>query len=206
MRLVPESLSAVCARFVGPHGPLFRIVWSEDRMEYRFGEQKRRYGDGRNRWILERWLRPEEYTELSPEQWAMEMEEALGPYPRNGEWEQCFVFEARIDPEGDGKVEMQGFEPPADLLEKIIQAIEAGKLRYTPNERKQAIVEKLDAMRKDNSRRFDALWNDSKPAIHAEMPEHIELIDSFPQKHRISTLDLPKYLPRKHGFKQLRGE
>ena len=81
----PEFLMKFGTNVYGEN--LFRIVWSEDRLTTSYGKEVRKYGSGMDCFILEKWV--------SPEKWGSEIvhdEEALGPFPRRGEYEHCYSF------------------------------------------------------------------------------------------------------------------
>lgn len=197
---LPEWVPSLLLRVGGtnPYNqPNYRIVWSEDRLEWFFDQQHRKYGNGRDRWILEKWMSPENYNR---EEWEAAVEPVtnlsiLGPYPENGEYEHCYTFEIAVNP-GEDAV----FMPlSAAIVEVLIRAIEAGKLNHTQWERKVAIQKRMDDAKREQSRIFDDLWRDAAPAPGAKIPEHIQQMDSFSTK---TTADLRKDLPVR-GFKQL---
>lgn len=190
---LPAWVEPLCERYgMNPMGkPMYRIIWSEDRLSWQFGEQKKQYGEGRDRWILEKW-HPES---ISESEWDAAYKEALGEYPRQGNYEHCWTFEIRVN-EGE---EMQYMPLREDIVTLIIRAIEAGKMRHTEAERKAALQEREDAVEKARRQMFDDLWDDSAPAPGAKIPEHIQMLDSFGAK---TTADLPRVLPQR-GFKQI---
>ena len=89
-----------------------------------------------DRWHIERWLPPEAYG--SPREWYAQTLEcangrnipALGPYPERGDYEHCFTLES---PRG-GFVQLT---PTA--AEYIARAIETGRSRFSPSERRSAL-------------------------------------------------------------------
>jgi len=44
---------------------IYRVVWSEDRLAIEYGKEIRKYGDGKERWILEKWMPPEMYDKAA---------------------------------------------------------------------------------------------------------------------------------------------
>ena len=198
---LPAWVNPLLERIGGknPYGqPNYRIVWSEDRMEWRFDEHKRKYGDGRDRWVLEKWVAPQEYG--SRQEWEACVEPVtylpiLGPYPENGDYEHCFTFEVTVNPG-----EEPTFMPLAEgVVEVLLKAIEAGKLNHTAWERKAAIQQRMDDAKAEQKRIFDDLWRDAAPAPGAKIPDHILQMDST---HAKTTADLSPNLPSR-GFKQL---
>jgi len=198
---LPDWVQPLLLRIGGsnPYGqPNYRIIWSEDRMEFRYDEQKRKYGDGRDRWILEKWVAPQEYG--SREDWEACIEPVthlpiLGPYPENGDYEHSFTFEITVNPG-----EEPAFMPLAEnIVEVLVKAIEAGKLNHTAWARKAAIQKRLDDAKAEQQRLFNDLWDDARPAPGAKIPDHILQMDSFNSK---TTADLDPSLPAR-GFKQL---
>jgi len=120
-----------------------------------------------DRWHLERWLPPELYG--PPERWyaqTAEREEgsaaagvpALGPFPREGEYEHCFTLEG---PRGE-------FLPlSVSVVEWLVRAIEYS--RAIPAARKRrALAEREEKQ----DREFEAwawdLLDDAVPALHGQ--------------------------------------
>ena len=200
---LPEWVEPLLLRIGGanPHGkPNYRLLWSEDRVEWRFDEQKRKYGDGRDRWVLEKWVPPSEYHRA---EWEAMIEPVthlpiLGPFPENGEYEHCYTFEIAVNP-GEDPVFMPLSE---NVVEVLVRAIEAGKLKHTDWERKAAIQKRMDDAKEEQKRIFNDMWDDAAPAPGAKIPEHIEMMDSFNSK---TTADIPVQGLPKRGFKQLGG-
>ena len=190
----PDWVDELCRRYQAESGcPLYRVVWSEDRMEWFFGEQRPRYGKGRDRWILEKWMPVKE----SREEWARDFEDASGPYPENGEYEYCHAFEIRVNADE----EPQFMPLRRDIVELLITAFEANKMRHSDAERRAALEKRQEDIKRERKRRYDDLWDDSAPAPGAKIPEHIQMMDSFSAK---TTASLPAGLPT-HGFKQIGG-
>lgn len=191
---LPEWVAPLLERVGGrnPHGqPNYRIIWSEDALEYFFGEQVRRYGTGRDRWILEKWM-PVEETEAT---WHAEYEQALGPYPRQGGYQHSWTFEIVVN-----QGEEPSFMPLSEsIVELVVRAIEMGKMKHTDAERKAALELREEKIRAEKKRIFDDMWQDAAPAPGAKIPEHIQMMDSFGGK---TTADLRGDLPTR-GFKQL---
>lgn len=116
---------------LNPYGqPLYRIVFAPSRrnlvggvdgQEYRWVPTYRLLGDV---WVMERWVDPFEFSQMSREQWDREMV-ILGPYPDRGEYTHAHTFETGT--------------PDDASLEKLVMWIEEG--------RKRPYVEKLLAIK-----------------------------------------------------------
>jgi hypothetical protein len=195
-----NPVNGALKKIFGSHlygGPKYRVVWSEDRHEITYGQKRKKYGEGKNRWILETYCPPDKYG--SRETWESARDEetnelVLGPFPSEGDYEHSFTFE----------VDGQGFNPPEDLAILVCRCIEAGKMS-TQTQRWAAIKEAQEKAERERKRKFDDIWDDSKPAVHAKIPDHIAMLDSIPQKSSISMDDLHQWkrdLPRK-GFSQI---
>jgi hypothetical protein len=146
----------------------YRVVWSSTRLETIGGEwddyseggiwlrtvvETRRvpkYWTHPDRWIVEKWLAPEEYG--SPESWRRHTTEfigaqavaQLGPYPDRGDYELAFVVE---DQDGD-------YVPLTEaIVEGIIGCIEASR-SFSSSQRKAALLrreeKKQEAIEKEN--------------------------------------------------------
>lgn len=100
---------------LGRHGktpsgePLFRVVWSDSRRQSEEFNGKM-YHDQPfypltvGKWILEKWLNPEQYTRMTPHQYADFEATALNgkahlPYPEDGEYECIEIFDGTVDEE-----------------------------------------------------------------------------------------------------------
>ncbi len=102
---------------VNPFGrPMYRLVWSDSRLNWAVGEHhdydehgeilravlERRmvpkYPQIKERWILESWKpaaaygTEEQWVETNPSLERGEFVSTCGPYPREGDYEICFVF------------------------------------------------------------------------------------------------------------------
>ncbi len=115
-------------------GALYRIVFAPSRRylvcgEWPDGSNKASYARkypqlcahrengtevGIDHWIMERWLPAEEYAKCSKEYWDRELL-ILGPWPAQGEYELCHVFEA--------------CGPSDAALDVLVAAIEEGRRR-----------------------------------------------------------------------------
>lgn len=172
--------------------PDYRIVWSETRTEWLCGKLIRKYGTGRDRFILEKHCSAESYG--SQEEWESAIDEngvlILGPFPRSGDWEHCYTFEAGG----------QFVRPTEELVRLLCVAINRG-LMHTRSERWAAIKEAKDKRERDRKQEFDDIWDDSRPAPGAKLPDHIERMDSF-DVTRKTTADIPLALPQQ-GFGQV---
>lgn len=177
--------------------PNYRLVWSESRLEIRYGQRVKKYGSGRDRWILEKWCPPEMYG--SEDLWGFETKDResgeliLGPFPRQGEYEHSYTFDQ------DGIY----IEPTEDLVLLICRAIEQGKM-YTRSEKWAALIAAKEKVKQQEAQMFEDLWNDCKPAPGAKIPEHIQMLDSITKKNT-AIQQMPANLP-KRGMKILNEE
>lgn len=177
--------------------PNYRLVWSESRFEIRYGQKVKKYGSGRDRWILEKWCPPEMYGD--PDTWHFETydaefrEMALGPFPNHGEYEHSYTFD-------QGGIYI---EPTEDLVLLICRCIEQGKM-HTRSEKWAALVAAKDKIKQQQAQEFQDLWDDCKPAPGAKIPEHIQMLDSITKKNT-AIQQMPANLP-KRGLKILSQE
>jgi hypothetical protein len=177
--------------------PNFRLVWSESRFEIAYGKQVKKYGVGRDRWILEKWCPPEMYG--NPATWEFDTKDPesgeliLGPFPHQGEYEHSYTFDQ------NGVY----IEPTEELVLLICRCIERGKM-HTRSERWAAIMAAQEQVAKDRKRMFDDMWDDAKPAPGAKIPEHIQMLDSITEKNS-AIQAMPRALPRR-GLKMLNEE
>ncbi len=142
--------------------PNFRIVWSSSRLEIVGGEWEDysesgiwirtvvetrsvpKYWTHPDRWIVERWMPPEEYG--SPESWRRQTTEyirgqmvaQLGPYPDRGDYELAFVLE-----DHNGKF-VQLTEP---IVEGIVGCIEISR-NFSAAEKKAALLRREENKQK----------------------------------------------------------
>lgn len=134
--------------------PLWRVIWSEDRIRFECGDWRRTYGEGRNRWMVEKWCPPSLYGD--PASWDALREpdgaSSLGPFPADGDYEWAYTFEA---PDGEGV--------PLDpgLLELLVQCIERSKL-LTDAQRKVAIDARRAREENERERRFADFFDDAQ--------------------------------------------
>ena len=144
-----------------PYGDnLYRIVFAPSRRHLVCGE----WPDGSNQaqyvkkypavgeqWIMERWLRAEDYAKCTKEFWDREML-ILGPWPERGEYELCHVFEA--------------CSPENASIEKLIQWVELGRQTsfYDTQQWHKSDAEKE---RKDIGNQQDAMIRNWLPAFGA---------------------------------------
>lgn len=131
-------------------GPLYRVIWSESRqymiggrwpdgsVEYRWVP----YYFGRKEWMLEKWLRPEEYggTERMWEGENIDRELAmegyviyrLGPYPSQGWYDHCYSFPS------DGPPNLEAIVPLLEATKNLtFQQIKDGIRLYHERQRKE---------------------------------------------------------------------
>jgi len=161
--------------------PNFRVVWGWSRLTWIGGKWTDRDANGNivreavelrrvpkylphDRWHLERWLPPALYG--PPEHWYARTVEhdngisvpALGPYPREGEYEHCLTLEG---PGGE-------FLPlSAGAIEWLIRAIEFSRA-IPPGTRRRALLEREAKKDTDyESWAYDKL-DDAVPAFHAQ--------------------------------------
>ena len=161
----------------------FRVVWGWSRLTWIGGKWTDRDASGNvirevrelrrvpkylphDRWHLERWLPPELYG--PPERWyerTIEQEEgaaagipALGPFPREGEYEHCFTLEG---PQGE-------FLPlSAGVVEWLARAIEYS--RAIPAARKRrALAEREERDDREYEEWAWELLDDAAPAMHGQ--------------------------------------
>lgn len=180
--------------------PNFRLIWSEDRLEIAYGQQKKRYGESRNRWMLEKWCPPEMYG--SQEEWERTKdldsgEYPLGPFPRRGDYEHSYTFEDETQ---------RPVTPTIGLVELVCRVIEAGKM-HTKSMRWKAIKDAQEKRKRDEKAYFDSLWED------AQGPFGGNAVSGLPGKRTpadvrldMTTKDLKKLnkkIPLKSGFKQI---
>lgn len=144
--------------------PTYRVVWSETRMEWRFGQQEPKY-DYEKCFVLERYCGPEVYANQVGGKEAWE-EGVHGPFPNLGDYEEVYRFS-----QNDGLDSRLPLNP--STLELYARLIERGRTS-TRTMRWRAIREREEKKKRDREVLFDALWNDSKPAPHAKIPEHIQ--------------------------------
>jgi len=159
----------------------FRVVWGWSRLAWIGGRWTDRDAHGNvvreavelrrvpkylphDRWHLERWLPPALYG--SPERWYAHTVEhesgiavpALGPYPREGEYEHCLTLEG---PGGE-------FLPlTAAAVEWLIRAIEYSRA-IPAGARRRALLDREAKKETDyESWAYDRL-DDAVPAFHAQ--------------------------------------
>jgi hypothetical protein len=149
--------------------PNYRVLWSSRRLETIGGEwddyseggiwlrtvietrQVPKYWTHPDRWVVEKWLPPEEYG--SPEGWRQKTTEfvrgqaiaQLGPYPERGEYELAFVVEDNCG----------NYVPLTHaIVEGIVQCIEASR-SFSSVQRKAALFrreeKKREAIQKENA-------------------------------------------------------
>jgi hypothetical protein len=96
-----------------------------------------------NCWHLEMWRPPEEYG--TPESWSKAGEEVIGlqtidtagPFPERGEYELCYPLTH------DGTNRGQPIPLVAEVVESIVRMIIVGRERFTLQQRKAAIEQRL---------------------------------------------------------------
>jgi len=96
-----------------------------------------------NAWHLEMWRPPEEYGR--PQDWRKRGEEVIqgltvdtaGEYPERGEWELCYPLT------DDGTSRGRPLPLAADVVEEIVQMVRVSKERFSFQQRKAAIEQRL---------------------------------------------------------------
>jgi len=165
-------------------GPLYRVVWGYNRLEWiaglftRFDDngnfRKEEYGEFRelkysylgkeriNRWMVERWFAPEEYG--TRETWEFETHEiegfrefaAVGPYPDRGDYELVQVVEDLTE----GLY--VGLDPEiVDFL--IWRCQETREIEDT--KRRQNLQDAQDLAEAKRRRELEEMWDDAAPAF-----------------------------------------
>lgn len=210
-RKCPAFVSQMLRKFGRtPYGePLFRVVWSETRLEQvllytgQYGWQRRYEGDPC--WMLEKWL-PTSYSReqwyelfsvkvsdpVSSELWSKSY---LGPYLEFGDYHPCY------------RLERHGQPMPLTLaiIEYYCRLIEAGK-EATAAQKRMAIRERHERAQREWSNRCDDIFDDAQPAFGVQSimsgygaktsrvkPEDVSLA---------SAEALPSWVPRTPGFSQ----
>jgi hypothetical protein len=161
--------------------PNFRVVWGWSRLTWIGGKWTDRDAHGNvlrevcelrrvpkymphDRWHLERWLPPELYG--PPDRWyALTIERddatsipALGPFPREGEYEHCITLQG---PQGE-------FLPlSADAVEWLVRAIEFSRA-LPPGTRRRALLDREAKKDTDYESWAYAKLDDAVPAFHAQ--------------------------------------
>jgi len=161
--------------------PNFRVVWGWSRLTWIGGKWTDRDPHGNvvrevvelrrvpkylphDRWHLERWLPPALYG--PPERWYAHTVEhengisipALGPYPREGEYEHCLTLEG---PRGE-------FLPlSAAAVEWLVRAIEFSRA-LPPGQRRRALADREAKKDADFESWAYSMLDDAVPAFHAQ--------------------------------------
>lgn len=153
----PPSWAVALLRGFGtnPFGkPNWRVIWSEDRIRFACGEQGRTYGEGRDRWMVERWCPPETYGDRAAWEAMVEPDgrSSLGPFPTEGDYEWAFTFET---PEG------QGVPLDPGLLGLLCACIARGKLA-SDAQRKAAIVARMQNQEREWRERCSAIFDEAQ--------------------------------------------
>jgi len=195
-RKPPSWATALLKQFgTNPHGkPNWRVIWSEDRVRFECGQWRRTYGEGRNRWMVERWCPPDTYG--SREAWETMREPdgsmSLGPFPSEGDYEWSFTFET---PDG------QGCPLDPGLLTLLCRCIEKGRL-MSDAQRKAAIRARLDREQREWEERAGAIFDE------AQGPFGGNAVSGIPSKRRPDDIIIrprPEIVHRfgSHGPQQL---
>jgi hypothetical protein len=155
--------------------PLYRMVWSDSRLWYLGGKWCQKYTNlVIPMWVIEAWCPPERYGD--PIEWA---KNDLGPFPTKGDYE--FAQASPSDVLADIS---------DDQAQKAIAAIELSAALTIPQKMSLYKAEQ-EKKEKEKERILGDIVHDSKPAIHAKMPDHIERMDSFKQRHEGKQPDQP---------------
>jgi hypothetical protein len=181
----PQEIAERLARVGGLNRfgrPNFRVVWGWSRLTWIGGKwTDRDSATGgiirevvelrrvpkylpHDRWHLERWLPPELYG--PPERWyerTVEREEgfsvpALGPFPREGEYEHCFTLEG---PRGE-------FLPlSVSVVEWLVRAIEYSR-GVSAGAKRRALAEREERQDRAYEQWAWELLDDAAPAFHGQ--------------------------------------
>lgn len=141
---------------------LYRIVYSASRRNLVGGVWPDGYDGFRwaptyphiqpDAWVLERWLSPEEFAQVTREEWDSRFAGILGPFPSRGEYQHCHTFDA---------------VGPVDAnLDKLIMWIEEGRGRSYA-EHREACAEAYEAETKDRRSQMDSVVRNALPAFGA---------------------------------------
>lgn len=170
------------------NGPNFRIIWGPQRMEWvgglwidrdangivlrRVPEERQipRYSVSKPRWIVEAWLPPEYYG--NPESWAEQTQardpdtgeiligiHEMGPFPSEGDYEQCFTFE---DDKGNA------YEPTVRMLEILTWCI-INSRGFSTKLRVNAIRERIANNEEARKKLAKDIADDAMPAFKGSM-------------------------------------
>jgi hypothetical protein len=160
--------------------PNYRVVWSNSRLETIGGEwddyseggiwlrtviETRRapkYWTHPERWIVERWLPPEEYG--SPESWRQQTTEfirgraveQLGPYPERGDYELAFVLE-------DEKTDLVPLTEA--IVEGVMRRIETSR-NFSSAQRKAALFRREEEMQQAVQKENEDIVADAMLPFH----------------------------------------
>lgn len=145
--------------------PNYRMVWSDSRVWFLGGQWRKKYPNIPPSWVIEQWQPPDKYGDRL--EWA---KNDLGPYPERGDYEL-----AQASP-NDVFANLS-----MEQAQRVIRAVEMTAALTIPQKLSMYRTEK-EAELREEKRIIGDIVNDSKPAVHAKIPDHIERWDSFPQK------------------------
>ena len=185
----PPGLQAQLAEVGGCNlygEPLYRVVWGWNRLtlvggkwtdydddgnvtrsvvEYRM-EPKYLWGDGVNRWHIEKWLPPQSIA-ASPRHWDRLTKDycdgqtifILGPYPSRGEYEHLQTLQ-----EKDGSF----MQLTPRVCESLIQLLNWSLDRHSASDRKVALEHREQEREQAHRDKDKALLDDVAPAFYGE--------------------------------------
>jgi hypothetical protein len=211
-RPTPAWVTSHLVKFgYNPYGqPLFRVVWSEGRLEQvllssgEYGWQQRY--PGAQRWMLEKWL-PTSYSRV---EWNTLFAAGAGDSD-SSLWGKCYLgpYLEHGDYHCSYKLEYRGEYMPLTVavIEYYARLIEHGK-EYTVAQNKFAVEQRLAREKRAWNTRFDAIFDDAQPAFGVTRlmsgyggktadrvkPEDISFA---------STASLPSWVPTTPGFRQV---
>lgn len=209
-RPTPEWIEKSLGKYGrNPYGqPLFRIIWSDNRTLWCFGELVAKYPEV-HCWVLEKWL-PATYYGPQEAWYAVRDWEpgspnfgapVLGPYPARGDYESSYLF-----------TELPSSSAvPRVIVELVCRLIEAGKA-HTRSTRWAAIKEAREKAERDWKKFFDDYCADKLNAISCRSG-----LRFGPWSHRgeqrgpdnmkfdRDSRSLPRWMPR-NGFTQIPAE
>lgn len=153
---VPQLLPLPMQRYGVRNGlPLYRVVFSDSRTWLVGGtwpgegftfKEVPFYPDKDGKWILEKYLSPEEFG--PKEEWDRKEaygDTKLGPYPSSGEWEFCYEFP---------------YTPTDSMISVWIMANSASR-KLTAAEKKKSIMDPLMARKKRNEQKVDDVFDEA---------------------------------------------
>ncbi len=195
MKQPPEFAVSALKQFGNAPGedfPLWRLIWSNDKTSVMLGKLQPEYPELPDRWILEKWCR----NPVPRDDWDSTRDWESGEYKWGdytpGSYEFSYAFP-------------QDVELGSSIVELVPQLIRAGLEKYTFSQRLNALREVQAKKERDWDSKFDAVWEDAKPAFGLAA-------FSGPDGHRtrgqadipvnLSTDDIDPKLATRRGFGQ----